>query len=107
MDLLSVAAIAAVLNLPFGYWRANAEKFSRQWFLAVHLPVPFIIALRVLSGLGWHFATFPVMFGAFFAGQFLGGEIHEWWTKRAKTPVTACLVWDIVTLIKGVQKDLS
>jgi hypothetical protein len=104
MDLLSVAVIVVFLNLPFGYWRANAEAFSRQWFLSVHLPVLFVVALRVLSGLGWHFATFPVMIGAFFSGQFLGGRLHRWWTKHAKTPVTSCLVWDMVTGLKNVHK---
>src|SRR5947209_7259767 len=30
----------------------------------------FIIALRIFSGLGWRLITFPVLIGAFFAGQF-------------------------------------
>jgi hypothetical protein len=50
--------------------------------LAVHTPVPFVIALRFLSGLGWHLHTFPVMVGAFFTGQFLGGKLRGWWTSR-------------------------
>lgn len=70
-----VAAIVFVLNLPFGYWRSRARRFSAQWILAIHLPVPLVIACRILSGLGWHFITFPVIFGAFFLGQFVGGKI--------------------------------
>ena len=68
------AVLVALLNLPFGYWRAGVDKFSRQWFLAVHLPVPFVVALRVLSGLGFHLATLPIMIGAYFIGQFMGGS---------------------------------
>jgi hypothetical protein len=68
-----VAAAVLFLNLPFGYWRAGASKFSVPWFLAVHVPVPAVIALRLMSGLGWRFITFPVLIGAFFAGQLLGG----------------------------------
>jgi len=95
MSLWSVAALVLVLNLPFGYWRANADKFSRQWFLAVHVPVPFVITVRLVSGLGWHFSTFPVMIGAFFAGQYLGGMLHELMKQQVRATVTACLVMDI------------
>ena len=61
------------MNLPFGYWRSRVPKLSRQWFLAIHLPVPIVIALRFLTGLGWHWTTFPVLISAFFLGQLLGG----------------------------------
>ena len=72
-----VAGTVLTLNLPFGYWRSQVKRFSKQWFLAVHIPVPFVIALRILSGLGWRFITFPVMIGAFFTGQLLGGLIQH------------------------------
>jgi hypothetical protein len=73
MTLWLVALFVFLLNLPFGYWRAHTRKYSKQWILAIHLPVPLVIACRILSGLGWHLITFPVMIGAFFCGQFLGG----------------------------------
>jgi hypothetical protein len=76
LKLSIVAAAVLVLNLPFGYWRKNVKKFSLQWFLSVHLPVPFVIAFRVFSGLGWHLITFPVLITAFFLGQFLGGKLN-------------------------------
>ncbi len=96
MDILSVAVLVFLLNLPFGYWRANEPKFSRQWFLAVHLPVPFVIALRVLSGLGWQFITFPILIGAFFAGQLIGGKLHLMRRNRPGVQASACLVMDLV-----------
>lgn len=82
MTLWTVALLVLALNLPFGFWRAGVEKFSLHWFLAVHLPVPFVIALRFLSGLGWQLITFPVLVGAFFLGQFLGGRLHLWHRNR-------------------------
>jgi hypothetical protein len=73
MKLVVISAIVLLLNLPFGYWRAGARKFSLRWVLAVHVPVPLVIGLRLVSGIGWHMVTFPVVIGAFFGGQFLGG----------------------------------
>ncbi len=75
MKLLWVALAVLLLNLPFGYWRAGTAKFSRNWFLAVHCPVPLVVALRIFSGLGWHLSSVPFLVAAFFGGQFLGGRI--------------------------------
>ena len=72
-----VAVLVFAVNIPFGYWRARARKFSAQWILAIHLPVPLVISFRVLSGLGWKFITFPVLIGAFFLGQFAGGRLQR------------------------------
>jgi hypothetical protein len=71
-----VAALTLALNLPFGFWRAGVRKFSLPWFLAVHGPVPLIVALRMGAGLGWRLSTFPVLVGAFFGGQMLGGRFR-------------------------------
>jgi len=96
MNLLSVATLVFILNLPFGYWRASEQKFSTRWFLSVHAPVPFVIALRILSGLGWQFITFPILIGAFFGGQIIGGKLHVMLKNRPGFQVGACLVMDLV-----------
>lgn len=85
MKLWLIAATVLALNLPFGFWRARVRKFSWQWILAIHLPVPLVIALRISSGLGWRFYTFPVMIGAFFLGQMLGARIGANFTRGAGT----------------------
>jgi hypothetical protein len=77
MKLLNVAAAVLLLNLPFGYWRSGVRRFSWQWILAVHLPVPAVVALRVFSGLGWQLISFPVLIGAFFTGQYVGGRVNR------------------------------
>jgi len=82
MTLWTVAGLVLLLNLPFGFWRASVKKLSRQWILAVHLPVPAIIALRIFSGLGFHLISFPVMITAFFLGQFIGGRIFRIYNER-------------------------
>ena len=75
--LWALAVAVLVLNLPFGFWRAGVKKFTLPWFVAVHAPVPVVVLLRVISGLGWHLASFPVLVGAFFTGQFLGGAMRR------------------------------
>jgi F0F1-type ATP synthase membrane subunit a len=75
--LWALALAVLVMNLPFGFWRAGVRRFTRSWFVAVHAPVPFVILLRVVSGLGWHLVSFPVLIGAFFTGQFLGGALRR------------------------------
>ena len=75
--LLASALAVLALNLPFGYWRAGTARFSRGWFLAVHSPVPLVIGIRFAAHLGWHLVTFPVLVGAFFAGQFIGGRLRR------------------------------
>lgn len=82
MRLWAVAVLVFVLNLPFGYWRASVRKLSPQWFLSIHVPVPFVIAFRIFAGLGWQIITFPVLVGAFFCGQFLGGKLYQWWGRH-------------------------
>jgi hypothetical protein len=77
MKLTLIFAAILLLNLPFGYWRASTRRFSPQWFLAVHVPVPLVIALRLATGAGWQIATFPLFVGAFLAGQFLGGQFKR------------------------------
>ena len=77
MKLAFISAVVFLFNLPFGYWREGTRKFSLQWFLAVHVPVPLVIGLRLVSGIGWQMATFPVLLGAFFGGQFLGGQFRR------------------------------
>ncbi|HEX8353279.1 MAG TPA: hypothetical protein VF611_10285 [Pyrinomonadaceae bacterium] len=76
MSLWTVAPLVFLLNLPFGYWRASTKKFSWQWFLAAHLPVPLVIALGIYTGLGWKLISLPVLVGAFILGQFVGGKVR-------------------------------
>jgi hypothetical protein len=75
MKLGIVSGIVFAANIPFGYWRAHVTRFSWQWFLSIHLPVPLVIALRLFSGIGWDPMTFPILIFAFFAGQLLGGRL--------------------------------
>ncbi len=77
------AGAIVLINLPFGFWRAGAEKFTVPWFIAVHAPVPLVIGVRILLEVRWQFATVPILMGAFFTGQLLGGSLRHWWKERS------------------------
>lgn len=100
MRIFEVAVIVFLFNVPFGYWRANVKKFSLQWVLAIHLPVPVVVALRFLSGIGFAFITYPILVGSFFLGQFAGAKIFKLWKNKISIPQTSCLACDLFKLIR-------
>jgi len=85
--------VVLLFNIPFGYWRFNVRKLSLQWFLAVHLPVPFIILLRFGMDIGFHWITYIFLVAAFFMGQLIGGKIHQ--SRKQSKTVSSCLVMDL------------
>jgi len=96
MNLILVTIFVFLLNLPFGYWRANVKKYSLQWMLAIHLPVPFIITARIYSNIGFELYTYPILVGSFFLGQLLGKYLYLRRKNLGQSPLTSCLVMDIV-----------
>ncbi len=79
-----VAVVIALMNIPFGFWRAGVRKFSPAWFVAVHAPVPLAVGLRFASGLGFRWATLPLFVAAFFGGQWLGARMRRQHALRAR-----------------------
>ena len=76
MFYITILAIAAfALNLPFGYLRATSDKFSFKWFLYIHLPIPFIIAIRWAMGVDYR--VLPLVVIGAVAGQYLGGRLNK------------------------------
>ena len=92
--LIVVGLVVFVFNIPFGYWRANVRKFSVQWVLAIHIPVPFIVALRVLSGVGFAWYTYVFMVLSFFLGQKIGSQLFRQLKARGNN-VSSCLLADL------------
>lgn len=93
--LVTLASLVFLLNLPFGYWRANVPRLTFSWFLAVHTPVPAVIALRLALNLGFGWPTFPPLVGAFFCGQYAGGLLR-WRLRPVLKEQSSCLVMDLV-----------
>jgi hypothetical protein len=93
--LLIITLFILILNIPFGYWRANVRKLTLQWYLAIHLPVPVIIGLRLTLNLGWHWSTFVLFIFAFGLGQFLGGILNRRMASKYHNQISSCLFMDI------------
>jgi hypothetical protein len=77
-DLWLVAGGTFLVNLPFGYWRAGARRFTARWIVAIHAPVPVVVAMRLATGVRWQLVNLPVLLGAYFLGQLVGTRAREW-----------------------------
>ncbi len=94
--ILLLLGLIFLINVPFGYWRANSKRFSWQWILAVHIPVPIAIGLRLLL-LGWMWLLVPAFVAAYSIGQFAGGKLRLRLAKYG-IPLSSNLVIDLVRL---------
>lgn len=72
--VLMLSAITLLFNLPFGYARAKAKRFSFRWFLFIHLPIPFIFIARILSHIEIKYIPFLAL--AAIIGQIAGGKLE-------------------------------
>lgn len=70
--VIVLVLLAFLLSVPCGYLRQRYEKFSFMWFLLIHLPIPFIVLLRLGFRLDWH--VIPLTLGGSIAGQIVGGS---------------------------------
>ena len=75
MSINELMLIVFLINIPFGYIRSNAVKFSRKWMMAVHIPVPFVFLLRIFSGFNW--TVIPLLVLSDVAGQIAGGKLRK------------------------------
>lgn len=95
-----ISLVVLLLNIPFGYWRRNVSRFSLQWFLAIHIPVPVIIALRLTTHIGFAWYTYLFMVAGFFLGQQLGSllliPVH-----RHCHQASSCLFMDLLRCERG------
>jgi hypothetical protein len=92
--LLLISLAVLILNIPFGYWRANVFRFTVQWFLAIHIPVVLVISLRLATHLGFEWYTYIALVAAFFLGQQAGSLVIKK-VKGRCVHVTSCLVMDL------------
>ena len=86
MNNLTFAIVVFIIAFPFGFWRVKTKFRSRDWMLAVHIPVVFIIMLRIFNKLHYNigFQWISVLYNviAFFSAQFLAGFIYKKFIKK-------------------------
>jgi hypothetical protein len=75
--LTVVTAAIFLLNVPFGWWRQGLRRLSPAWFVAIHAPVPLVVALRWAVGLPFRWSTLPIFVAAYFAGQLVGARLRR------------------------------
>ena len=75
--------LAFVISIPCGYLRQNYAKYSVMWFLLIHLPIPFIVLLRIQAGISWR--IIPLTLAGSVAGQIVGGAVNRRRNKDGKT----------------------
>jgi len=98
--VLLVAFLTFLVNIPFGYWRAKLKPLSKEWFLAVHLPVPLIVVFRLLFGVHLNIPTFIVFVIFFFLGQKFGILLNRWLEGKIGQ-TSKSLLNDLMLLFKG------
>ena len=100
MNIILLTLFVLLLNIPFGYWRANVKIFSLQFLLAIHIPVILIIIFRLLSASGFELTTFFFTVPAFFLGQLVGSKTYSFRKINGSEPLTSCLVMDVIKINK-------
>ena len=99
LELFLISLLVLIVNIPFGYWRSNVKTFSLQWFLAIHIPVPFIIALRIVSEIGFAWYTYVFFVIAYFLGQQTGSLLIK--KINRSHHISSCLVMDLLRCIRS------
>lgn len=105
MNLMIITFAVLLINIPFGYWRGSVRKFSLQWFLAVHIPVPFIIVLRINGEIGFALYTYIFLVSAFFTGQQIGAYSYKNRSKLS-TQLTAITVDNKEKIVGEIDEDV-
>ena len=72
--ILALFVFTLLINLPFGYARARAKKYSFRWFLYIHASIPIIFIARTFLHI--QFKYIPLFVIAAVIGQILGGKLE-------------------------------
>lgn len=73
--VILIAFFCFLINIPFGIWRSNHEKFSLLWFVYIHVPVPLVIAIRLVCKINPVFI--PLFIAMAVLGQYVGGRMKK------------------------------
>ncbi len=81
MNDIQMALTVFALAFPFGFWRVQVPFKSKAWFWAIHIPVLFVVLLRLINrfyfGFPFGWTSLMMNFTAFFMAQWLAGIIYQ------------------------------
>lgn len=86
-NIVLFVLLAVAINLPFGSYRTITRKFSLAWWLAIHLPIPLILVVRIFI-FGLPVWTIPISLASAVAGQIWGGKF-QWFKAKAEAEAAA------------------
>lgn len=69
-EVLGIAVITFLFNVPFGILRSRQKTYSFLWFFYIHLPVPLIFAIRHAVNVSYIYI--PLFVASALVGQYLG-----------------------------------
>jgi hypothetical protein len=72
-SVLLITLFTFLVHLPFGYLRSHSPKYSFKWFVYIHIPIPFIIFIRIITNTDYKFL--PLFIIAAILGQLFGGKL--------------------------------
>jgi hypothetical protein len=104
MNIILLTLFTFIINIPFGYWRANVRKYSVQFLMAIHIPVALIILFRFAAGTGFEIVTLLYTVPSFIIGQYAGSRIYLFRKLRELVPLTSCLVMDLIRIKSNSAK---
>jgi hypothetical protein len=81
-----LAVFTFIVAFPFGFWRAKSKFRSREWMLAVHIPVVFIVAARLINkfyyDIGFSWESLLMNLVSFFLAQYIAGLIYRYFIRK-------------------------
>ncbi|CAK7355971.1 unnamed protein product [Dovyalis caffra] len=95
--VLVIALLGMAVNVPLGMWKEHTQKFSLQWFAAVHAAVPFIAMLR--KSVLIPKTAMALTIGASILGQIIGSRaerhrlktVANWENMKVQTAIAAAV----------------
>ncbi len=92
--MLMLSTAIFLINIPFGYWRADTVSKSFEWFVTIHIPVIIIIILRFYFEIDFSLTSVLINILSFVSGQFLGMKLFTL-LRRSGINGSSCLIMDL------------
>jgi len=73
--MLAIGLLGMAVNVPLGVWREHTQKFSPEWFIAIHSAIPFIAMLRKSVNMPKSAMAFTI--AASILGQVIGSRAEK------------------------------